>query len=611
MKPTHAWTPGLIRVARWAVALGLAAGIGRGAVGAEVAGEWGQTNTLALRRVTPSRPEVPVYETVELGLELAATYDNPFDPEQIDVGATFTGPAGAELKVNGFLDQPFQRRLEGREERLEAAGPPVWKVRFAPTQPGAWRAVVTARDRSGTVTAPEVRFTATAPTQRGVIRRAARNPRGFAFDDGTPFVAIGENLGWSGGRGTFDFDDWLPALHRAGANWVRIWMCSWNCALEWSRESKGEQRRGTYFGVGRYSLENAAKLEAILDRCAAESQYVMLCFGTYGEFNDGGYFNEGQWKANPYNVANGGPCTKPEEFWTNETARKLYRQRLRYLLARYGARPIIQSWEFWNEAKAPTAWVAEMARFVKGTGEFADRPADPFGHLLSTSYGTPEIWRLPEIDFSQTHHYGKGDVADHAPVALKDGRAHFTFGKPHLLAEFGIDWRAPDLKYDPDRRGVNLHNGLWAALLAGDAGGGMIWWWDNYIHPGNLYAHFTPLRGFADRVPWAAGPWTPVPVTSPATVIALRQERTVILWAQNPRHHWQAVFEKQDPGQVPAHELVLPDLPAGAYRIEWWDTWKGGVTRTERVEAVDGGLRVRLTELATDVAALIAPEAKE
>jgi len=167
---------------------------------------------------------------------------------------------------------------------------------------------------------------------------------------------------WGGRRGSFDYDDWLTPLAKAGGNWIRIWMSSWNCALEWSREARGDWRTGQYKGVGFHSLDNAWKLDTILDLAETNGVAVMLCLGTYGEFNTGGYFNEGQWKANPYNATNGGPCLMAADFWTDSAARKLYQQRLRYVTARYGSRTCIQSWEFWNEANAPAAWVGEMAR---------------------------------------------------------------------------------------------------------------------------------------------------------------------------------------------------------------------------------------------------------
>ncbi|MBV9468080.1 MAG: hypothetical protein JOZ57_02405, partial [Abitibacteriaceae bacterium] len=389
---------------------------------------------------------------------------------------------------------------------------------FAPDVAGRWRYRVTAKDRSGTVSLPEARLQVAASANPGFVRRSTLNPAVFAFENEKPFFAVGENMGWGGKRGSYDYDDWLTPLSKAGGNWIRIWMSSWNCGLEWSAQAKKDWRSGTYHGVGVYSLDNAWKLDTILDTAERNGVYVMLCFGTYGEFKTGGFFGEGQWEANPYNVANGGPCAKPEDFWTNEQARKLYQQRLRYIMARYGYRTGIQGWEFWNEAEAPTPWVGEMARFLKGTGEFAARgaadpyhhAADPYHHLVTTTYGNDAIWKLPEIDFTQTHNYGTGNITDHAPVIYNDARQHAVYNKPHLIGEFGIDWRKSDSEYDPQGLGVNLHNGLWAGLMAGDAGGGMLWWWDNYVHPKNVYAPFVAARRFADTVPWTAGPLQPL-----------------------------------------------------------------------------------------------------
>lgn len=468
---------------------------------------------LALRGVVPNRETLPRYDTLELKLDLRATYENPFDPEQIDVQAVFTSPAGRQVRANGFLDQPFTRKLQNGAEKIEAAGVPVWKVRFTPDVVGSWTYIVRAKDRSGMVSLPEARFEVVASQKPGFIRRSELNPRGFAWDNGGPYFPIGENMCWGGGRGSFDYDDWLPELSKAGGNFIRIWMCSWNCALEWAEEAKGEQRNGSYHGVGVYSLDNAWKLDTILDAAERNGISVMLCLGTYGEFNEGGYFNEGQWKANPYNVANGGPCAKPQDFWTDATARKLYQRRLRYLAARYGYRTNLQSWEFWNEAKAPAPWVSEMARFLKGTGEFNGQAADPYGHLVTTTYGDADVWKIPEIDFSQTHSYGTGNIADHGPVIISEAAKDSAYGKPHLMGEFGIDWRGPDNKYDADGKGVNLHNALWASAVSGDAGGAMIWWWDSYVHPKKLYREYTPLKRFTDEVPWARGEWKKLSVT--------------------------------------------------------------------------------------------------
>src|SRR5579884_2739461 len=474
---------------------------------------------LALRSVTSNLQTVPRYHKLDLTLDLRANYANPFDPEEIAVTAQFTSPQGKTVTVDGFLYQEYVRHLEGRNETLEPTARPVWKVRFAPDTVGVWKYRIAARDRTGTVRLPARTFRVIPSRNPGFIRRSRRNPHVFAFDGEKPYFAVGENMGWGGSRGTYDYEDWLSALGKAGGNWIRVWMNTWNTGLEWMQDIKDKWSTGWYHGLGVYNLANAWKLDKILDLAESHGIYTMLTFGTYGEFTTGGFFGEGQWPHNPYNAANGGPCARPEDFWTNPTARKLYRRRLRYIVARYGYRTGIQAWEFWNEANPPAFWVGEMAQFLKGTGAFQGHILDPYRHLITNTYGNDAIWKIPEVDFTQTHHYGTGDIADHAPVVASDARHFFGYDKPHLMAEFGIDWRDTDRKYDPEGHGVNMHNGMWAAMATGDTGTAMLWWWDNYVHPLHLYAPFTSARRFADTVPWTSRVCKPLAV-DPARVLS-------------------------------------------------------------------------------------------
>ncbi len=99
--------------------------------------------------------------------------------------------------------------------------------------------------------------------------------------------------------------------------------------------------------------------------------------------------------------------------------------------------------------------------------------------------------------------------ADGAPANTKL-YANLAFGKPYLLAEFGIDWQAGDEKWDPKGNGLNMHNGAWAALASGSAGTAMLWWWDGYVHPKNVYHVLTPVKAFADAIDWANTPFRPI-----------------------------------------------------------------------------------------------------
>jgi hypothetical protein len=56
------------------------------------------------------------------------------------------------------------------------------------------------------------------------------------------------------------------------------------------------------------------------------------------------------WPASAYAIANGGPLADPAAVFTDATAKTLYRQRLRYVVARWGDDPTIAGWELFGDA---------------------------------------------------------------------------------------------------------------------------------------------------------------------------------------------------------------------------------------------------------------------
>ncbi len=448
---------------------------------------------LALRGLKLSREQVPVFSKLELDLDLSATYDNPFDPADIDVMATFSGPGGKTVSVPGFFSQDYAWMGKEPGVRLRTSGPPGWKVRFAPPMAGAWTVKVTARDRSGEVAGKPVRFTATPATDPGFIRRVPDNPYYLQFDDGTPYFAVGENLCWDSQGRVNRYPVWFQSLGAAGGNYCRIWLVRWNMALEWI-PGKGS---GTYYGAGKYALDNAYKLDWVMEQARANGIRCMLCLGYHGELmNTKAYFGENCWEDNPYNAANGGPCAEPKEFWTHEQARKLYQQRLRYYTARYGWDTHVLSYELWNEVNAPAPWVKEMGGYLQ--------THDPNRHLVTTTYGNDEVWNLPEMDYVQDHSYGSDENRPRTANAIADLCLRYTgkFAKPFMVGEFGIDWKAGDNKHDPQGLGTSLHDGMWASVMTRSFGTAALWYWDGYVHPLNQYREFAAIRKFVDTVPW-------------------------------------------------------------------------------------------------------------
>ena len=452
--------------------------------------------TVTVRPLTA--PGLAAYGQAEWAVALDKTYANPFDPDEIALDAVFTGPQGQVMRQPGFWFQDFARgKGADGAETVTAVGPPGWRLRFCPPAPGRWRLTVTARDLSGLGTAPATAFVVLPTKAPGFVRRASGS-RYFQHDDGSAWFPVGENVCWSGRAGLADYDAWFPALASAGGNYARLWM-----AFQPLEHGPG--------GLGRYDLAHAWHFDRVLALARQNGLGCMLALGTYGEFTTGGFFGEGQWPVNPYNSANGGPAATPEAFWTNTEARRLYRRRLRYLIARYGSETSLAFWEFWNETAAPAPWTREMAAYLKAN--------DPYKHLVTNSYSTTgeaSVWTLPDMDLTQTHRYGdEGSVKDIAPIILDDARLHDTYAKPHLMGEFGISWRGDDGKFDPNGQATNLHNGLWASALTGNAGGAAIWWWDSYVHPKNLYGQFTGLAKFAALVDWPRRRFQPLSLPPP------------------------------------------------------------------------------------------------
>jgi hypothetical protein len=517
----------------WIGALLATSGFGMVLGTASCAQETREAGTLRLAIPPLARSTVPRYGRIELGLDLTATYTNPFDPEEIDVRAEVTAPSGRVLTVPAFFGGDYRRELRGDQEVLQPAGNPGWRLRICPPEEGDYRVLVKATDRTGTVQAGPVTFTAIPSENPGFVRVSPEDPRYFAFDDGSPYFAVGANVCWGGGRGTFDYDAWLPRYGAAGCNYFRVWLGpAWTT---FALERVGKPEEG--LGLGRFDLANAWRLDYVLDLAEQQGLYVMLCLDSFNELRyrkDGAY---PFWEDTPHNAANGGPLAEPKEFWTNETMKRLYRNKLRYLVARYGARTHVLSWEFWNEVDiiSPAAYLPEAVRdWHAEMGDYL-RQIDPYDHLITTSFassaGKPEIDALPQIDYVQTHNYGSRDIA----AALSNWqRVKERFGKPHYVGEFGTDAGGGEAEVDPT--GIALHNGLWAPIMAGSAGTGMLWWWDNHIHPNNLYFHFAAVARFIAGIDWPRAGFRPL---------------------EQPRVSFQ-----QEPAEPVFGDLVLDDLPA-------------------------------------------------
>jgi hypothetical protein len=449
---------------------------------------------LGIAGVEWSAREGPRWRPVELRFEVSGTWENPFDPDQIDVVAVIRRSNGREFVQPAFFSQDYDALTPGGEV-LMPSGDPFWCVRWTPQEEGEYSVTLVAKNQGKEASVAAGSYRCVGSEGKGFIRRSPDTPYYLRFDDGSPYFAVGENICWDGDPLLTAYERWFSRLSEAGGNYCRIWLVRWNMGLEWSNEDPA--RRGYYYGLGKYSLDNAWRLDKVMELAAKHGIYVMLCLGYHGELMDKeDYFKANCWHYNPYNTALGGPCATPADFWSNAEARELYRRRLRYYLARWGAYPNVLSWEFWNEVYAPAEWVREMAAYL---GEH-----DIHSHLRTTTYGRDDTWLLDEMDYSQAHHYGSDEhLRDSAP-AIAHTSWDFTekYKKPFMMGEFGIDWKRSDANHDPRGHGTNMHNGMWAAVASRSFGTAAIWYWDNYVDTLNMYQRFASVARFVKEIDW-------------------------------------------------------------------------------------------------------------
>lgn len=444
--------------------------------------------------------QVAQYGKFECLVYLKAAVLNPYDYDEISVRGRFTGPDGQEVVADGFFMQDYT--LNSNTGNLTLSGPGGFRIRFCPAQPGAWQWSAEVTTASGNAASPAQNFICTPSANKGFVRHPAGNY--FRFDNGDQYIPVGQNVCWQNGNIYLDYNNWLGDMAANGANFYRLWMAHWGLGIEWKNNTSG------FSGLKKYKQSAAWFIDWMLDYSAGHNLYMMLCINHHGQYSS---VVNPNWSENPYNAALGGPLAQPQQFFSNAAAKALHKNRLRYIVARWGYSTQVQCWELFNEVDLTENFDGNAANVVSWHQEMSDylKTIDPYRHLVSTSGSKPgafdDIWELPSIDFTQEHVYR--NVANiEVPVAETARELLNDFDKPALIGEFGLSGSGAQTATD-DPAGIHLHNSMWAGLFSGSAGTAMTWWWDNYTEPQNLYHHFAGPAAVSAQIPFAAGQYRP------------------------------------------------------------------------------------------------------
>lgn len=290
------------------------------------------------------------------------------------------------------------------------------------------------------------------------------------------------------------------------------------------------------------------------------------------------------------------------------------RKALRYAVARWGYSTSVAAWEYWNEMDPglPTdAFYDEVGKYLEKT--------DLYRHLRTTSTWGPSAkdCRHPGIDIADVHFYlrpsDKDRLADEVDAVLSRTRwlREQAPAKPAHLGEFGIaneKWQ-PTEEMNRSREIVDFHNALWASALSGASGTALFWWWDR-LDPRDAYSHYRGLSRFVADLPWTSGNVKSVEgvTCSEGRIrpVGLQTGDGAWVWLFDRLSAWQrSVVEARPPTAVTNATLQVRGLPAGTYRVRWYDTRLGSMVGQQTILLENSMLDIPVPEFVRDVACAI------
>lgn len=553
--------------------------------------------------VKSSSKSVGRYERLTVHVTLSTDYENPFDPNQILVDAIIKSPSGEEIVQPCFF-------YEGPQEDSS------WQMRFTPMEVGKYSYQIKVVKGSEKLSSENFKIDVSESGKDGFLRIDPESYYAFKFDSGRLWRGIGINQCWESHfphyKQNYTYDYMFGELEKYQGNFVRTWMCPWNLHLEWNRWWHDSKE------AGKYDLVIAQRLDEVVELAEQKGIYLMICFDFPSSLRDvkGEYGLNDDWKNNPYNAANGGPCEKPLEFFTKDKAKVLYKRRLRYIVARWGYSPNIVIWEFWNgiddiwrgwnkrnpqesvEDKLLLDWHSEMGRYLKGI--------DPYDHLITTSRGAEQFesfWELDEMDFSQYHWY-----ADTKKLPGWINEMVKKYNKPHVIGETGYDWHGPHWQGQAKYYTMELHLALWRGMFSQTPVLPVTWWWEFHEHNGD-FTHIKAAVEFNKAMLKSNKPLEDMTTKASEGLdsMGLKAGKDMCVWIINGLYGSDNVKKHGMPKPVENGTVSIPDVAKGKYTIRFYDTYKGAWLSEEQAEVSQdkGVLEIKLPKLEKDLACMI------
>lgn len=534
------------------------------------------SSTPVILSIRQNADSVGLYEKLEISLNIKAEFVNPFNPDEIDITASFVSPSGKQYSINGFYNYALGS---------------MWKLRFSPNETGAWKYTISVKDKTGQTISESKTFRTMVSSNHGPIQVAA-NRRYLEYRDGTPFYGVGlwYNDGYTGFNSGRIKPDELDNLKKLGVNFISTFITP--------LETIGS-------GVGRYDQNICGRLDEVLDLLEKRDMLLSLNLWFHSFLSEtvwgGGNI---RWETNPYQQV-----TAAKDFYRSEAAWQLQEKLYRYMIARWGYSRSLAIWFIVDEVNGTDGWVKGDSLMASQWGKKVHdyfKKNDPYQHLTTgtRSGGIKEFWHegyqtfdlaAREIYERQGYAVNNTSTMDSAKVhPLTDSYTNYVteirrlwngYNKPAILGETGWDHTF----YEPSMPGyyAQYHNTLWACLSAGTAMTPFWWAYSDLMNDVMVTNQIASLRRFVDEIAFSKlSGIEPAPIKlSNGDAYAMKSNELVFGWVVNPKT------------DVAGAQVTLSSLKNGNYKLKTYHTWRGRFIKEEDVRVTNGSLTFSIPRL--------------
>jgi hypothetical protein len=545
-----------------------------------------------INQVNMLTPFVQQYKKMEMVIDLAAQYTNPYNQDEISIDVTFTSPAQSTFVTPAFWD-----------------GESNWKVRFTPSLAGQWSYTLLAEDTQGISPYFSGEFTVSPSTSSGWLQTGKQfNPsysnKYLVHHDGTPFYGVGHADAFIVNR-SFDsrnndsLNDLVSNMEEGNENYFVWWPQFYFSLVEYNYDD--------------FDLENLKTIDTFLQRLEQENLFMIFTLWDHSQLRD----NSHPWPNGNWLINNGfSNLTSLFDFFITDNAWLWQRNLYRYIIARYGYSTSIAMWQTVSEIDGTNAFENLNVWHEQVNDYFVEN--DPYQHPTTASMAGDIIWDegYNVMGVAQVHIYQDLLGSDEKPLTTKtaDVIANYTqnmwknHNKPNWIGEFGV---ITNHFLNDDYYPELFHNAIWAALSNGAALTPAEWndFFDWDIMTTAMKNHIRYFNAFVNNLPLAE--WDPSPIrinnnNNTTKSWGILGNEGGIIWIQDRLVEGLGINNIREQRTIRNNiSLLLPDVNVGQYKVSPFNTWNGQFENTFTIDCnttSTDGCEIALPNFTSDIA---------